>query len=82
MHCDRVCHRACIDISEDAMFHAGDGHTSKTVISTGMTVPTLSCVAALYSLQKAMMLTPCNSTMTQIYHFALSNCDSNKSMML
>ena len=37
----------------------GSGLTSKTVISTGMTVPALSCVAALYSLQKPMMLTPC-----------------------
>ena len=45
--------------------HAGQGLsddrelTSNTVISTGMMVPVLSCVRALYSLQKAMMLTPC-----------------------
>lgn len=39
--------------------HGVSWHTSNTVISTGITVPTLSCVAALYSLQKAMMLTPC-----------------------
>merc|ERR1712199_99114 len=32
--------------------------SSYTVISTGMTVPALSCVFALYSLQKAMMFTP------------------------
>jgi len=31
------------------------------VISTGMMVPTLSWVAALYSLQKAMMFTPCRA---------------------
>ena len=39
----------------------GWGRTSKQVISTGMTVPTLSWVAALYSLQNAMMFSPCNS---------------------
>lgn len=33
-------------------------HTSYTVISTGMMVPALSCVAALYSLQNCIMLTP------------------------
>lgn len=33
--------------------------SSYTVISTGMMVPILSCVAALYSLQKAIMFTPC-----------------------
>ena len=38
----------------------GCGRTSKQVISTGMTVPTLSWVAALYSLQNAMMFSPCN----------------------
>ena len=32
--------------------------SSYTVISTGMIVPALSCVAALYCLQKSMMLTP------------------------
>merc|ERR1719331_3634168 len=32
--------------------------SSKTEISTGMTVPTLSCVRALYSLQNIMILTP------------------------
>lgn len=31
---------------------------SYTVISTGMMVPALSCVAALYSLQNCIMLTP------------------------
>ena len=35
--------------------------TSKQVISTGMTVPTLSCVAALYSLQNCIMLRPCTT---------------------
>ena len=33
--------------------------TSNTVISTGMTVPIFSCVAALYSLQNCMIFTPC-----------------------
>ncbi len=33
--------------------------SSKTEISTGITKPALSWVRALYSLQKAMMLTPC-----------------------
>ena len=33
--------------------------SSKTEISTGITYPALSCVRALYSLQNAMMLTPC-----------------------
>merc|ERR1719326_2188636 len=32
--------------------------SSKSEISTGMTVPTWSCVRALYSLQNIMMLTP------------------------
>src|SRR5207244_7865791 len=31
----------------------------KTVITTGMTIPACSLVAALNSLQKAMMFTPC-----------------------
>jgi hypothetical protein len=30
------------------------------VISTGTTSPAILAVAALYSLQKAMMLTPCS----------------------
>lgn len=34
--------------------------SSYTVISTGMIIPALSCVAALYSLQNCMMLTPCS----------------------
>ena len=33
--------------------------SSKTEISTGITNPALSWVRALYSLQNAMMLTPC-----------------------
>jgi len=33
--------------------------SSKTEISTGITKPALSCVLALFSLQKAMILTPC-----------------------
>ena len=33
--------------------------SEKIVISTGITVPAWLAVRALYSLQKAMMLTPC-----------------------
>jgi len=50
--CGGVCARVCLRTPPRPP-------TSYTLISTGMTSPTILLVAALYSLQKAMMLTPC-----------------------
>ena len=50
--------------------------TSKTVISTGMICPILSCVCALYSLQNCMMLTPCrHSTLQGDLHVVCTSGD-------
>ena len=55
--------------------------SSNTEISTGMTVPALSCVRALYSLQNIMMLTPAAPTPGRPAAQG-SPCQSSASLMI